>query len=114
MQAAKVTTDATDTPKFAICVNRRFGSDRPSCGTRGSEAIADAIEAGVRDRGIDVTIERIVCFGMCNDGPNMRLVPGGAFHKAVEMDQVDDILSTLEAECGQVDKSGDIPAMPGT
>ncbi len=107
-------TGKTETPKFAICVNRRFGSDRPSCGTRGSVKIADAIEAGVRDRKINVIVERIVCFGMCNVGPNMRLVPGGEFHKSVNLDQVDEILSSLEAECGLRSESNEIPAIPGT
>ncbi|MBT3558709.1 MAG: (2Fe-2S) ferredoxin domain-containing protein [Rhodospirillales bacterium] len=103
-----------DTPKFAICINRRFGSDRPSCGNRGSAAIADAIETGAQERGINVTIERIVCFGMCADGPNMRLVPGGAFHKNVNLDQVDEILATLESACGHKKKSDDIPGIPGS
>ncbi len=107
-------TESSDTPKFAICINRRFGSDRPSCGTRGSQNIADAIEAGVRERKINVMIERIVCFGMCNNGPNMRLIPGGAFHKDVSLDQVNELLSMLESECGQKDETDEIPAIPGT
>ena len=108
-------SDDTEQPKrFAICINRRFGSDRPACGSRGSEALADAIEDGVRSRNIDVTVERIVCFGMCNTGPNMRLIPGGAFHKNVDSDQVGEILDTLEDACGKRDVSTDIPAIPGT
>ena len=102
-----------NTPKFAICINRRFGSDRPSCGNRGSGVIADAIEAGVQERGINVIIERIVCFGMCANGPNMRLVPGGDFHKNVNLDQVDEILAVLETACGYKNKSDDLPGIPG-
>ena len=109
-----MSAEPEDTPKFVICINRRFGSDRPSCGNRGSEAIADAIEAGAEERNLNVIIERIVCFGMCANGPNMRLVPGGAFHKNVNLDQVDEILSVLEAACGPRDCSDDLPAMPGT
>ena len=100
--------------KFAICINRRFGSDRPACGSRGSEKLADAIEDGVRSRNIDVVVERIVCFGMCNTGPNMRLVPGGEFHKNVDTDQIDQILDMLEETCGKRDPVGDFVAFPGT
>ncbi len=91
-------TDAPHT--FAICVNRRLGADKPSCAARGSESIADAMEAGIRERGIQVGMERLVCFGMCMDGPNARLIPGGAFHKGIKKEDVQALLDELERICG--------------
>jgi len=91
----------TDAPhSFAICVNRRFGTDKPSCAARGSELIADILEAGVRERGIPVAIERLVCFGLCMDGPNGRLIPGGAFHKGLTKEDIPELLDELERVCG--------------
>jgi (2Fe-2S) ferredoxin len=95
--------------KFAICVNHRYGSDIPSCGDRGSVAIADAIEKGVRERRINVTIERIVCFGKCMIGPNMRLVPRGAFRHGVTIGDVPAILDELQAQCGTRPEEDELP-----
>ena len=61
--------------KILICVNRRFKADEPSCAARGSFAIAEAIERGVRERRIDIVAERLICFGQCNKGPTVKLVP---------------------------------------
>lgn len=109
-------TDAPHT--YAICVNRRFGTDKPSCAGRGSELIADALESGVKERGIDVKIERLVCFGMCMDGPNGRLIPGGAFQKGIKKEEVPGVLDELERVCGTVhgknsDETG-VVAAPGS
>ena len=43
-----------------ICINRRFKASEPSCATRGSLPIADAIESGIRERRIAIPVERIV------------------------------------------------------
>lgn len=106
-------TDTAHT--FAICVNRRLGADKPSCALRGSELIADALEAGVRERGMAVTIERIVCFGLCRDGPNGRLVPGGKFHKGIKQDDIPALLDEIEQECGSiVPENAKVMPPPGT
>ena len=84
---------------LAICVNRRL-SDKPSCGARGSVAIADAMEAGITERKLDVQVERIICFGMCTQGPSMRLVPNGDFFRQVKLEDVPKILDQLERDCG--------------
>lgn len=102
---------------FAICINRRLGGDKPSCAARGSEAIADALEAGIRERGISVKIERLVCFGLCAAGPNGRLIPGGAFHKGLKPDDVPSLLDELARVCGTGNgtepESGEIIPIPG-
>lgn len=113
-ETGETATKGAAPKRFVICVNRRFGSDRPACGSRGSGDLAEAIENGVALRGIDVTVERIVCFGMCRTGPNMRLVPGGDFHKNVGADQIDGILDMLWETCGLREESEDIPSIPGS
>lgn len=85
--------------KVLTCVNRRFHSGEPSCATRGSLAIAEAIEEGVRERRIDIVAERYVCFGQCTKGPTVKLVPGD-FILGTTLDMVDGILDQLEAACG--------------
>ena len=85
--------------KVLICVNRRFKSGEPSCAARGSLAIAEAIERGVRERNIDIAVERFICFGQCTKGPTVKLVPGD-FILGTTPDMVPAILDELEAACG--------------
>jgi NADH:ubiquinone oxidoreductase subunit E len=91
----------TKKPKsLIICVNRRLDPGRTSCAARGSEEIAKAIEDGVNERQINIEIERICCLGHCNDGPTMRMAPGGAFFHETGLDDVPQILDDLAARCG--------------
>ena len=85
-----------------ICVNRRFKTDEPSCAARGSIAIAEVIESGVRDRRIDIAVERFICFGQCTKGPTVKLAPGD-FILGTTPDMVAGILDDLEAACGVLD-----------
>lgn len=87
-----------------ICINRRFHGDQPSCAARGSEALADALEAGVRDRNIDVKVERIKCLGQCTKGPSVRFAPGGRFHLGTTDADIPVLLDELEAICGTRDE----------
>ena len=88
------------------CVNRRFRSDQPSCAARGSSAIADAIEAGIRVRRIALDFERIRCLGQCDRGPALRLAPGGRFFLGVTLEDVARLLDEMEAEFGTRAPSG--------
>lgn len=91
---------------LAVCINRRFNGDIPSCAERGSEDLADAIEKGIAQRRINARVERLTCFGCCPKGPNMRLVPGGGpFLHGVTADQVPAILDQLETQCGLREES---------
>jgi len=92
-----------------ICINRRFRGDQPSCAQRGSEALADAIEAGVTARRIAIRIERIKCLAQCTKGPTVRLAPGGRFILGMTLDDVPAILDELEAACGTHDDDGGPP-----
>ena len=70
----------TDKPTtLIVCVNRRFQSDKGSCAEKGSGALADILEQSIRERNIDITLERIKCLGVCGNGPSMGLATGGNF-----------------------------------
>ena len=92
-------SNSTTPLELLICVNKRMTA--VSCAGRGSEAVADAIEHGVMERGLAVEIIRIHCFGRCELGPNLRVI-GKEFHHHVDLEQVPDILDALsEAEHGR-------------
>lgn len=104
----KPTKESPDT--ILICVNRRFKGDQPSCAARGSMAIAEAIEAGVAERRIDIKVERIICFGHCTKGPNIRFAPGGRFNHETKLDDVPAMLDELQRTCGTL-KDDDGPPL---
>ncbi|MCB2101600.1 MAG: (2Fe-2S) ferredoxin domain-containing protein [Rhodobacterales bacterium] len=96
-------TDAAG-PTLLVCINRRPGAHRPSCGARGSERLADLLEDGLAARGVALPVERIRCLGRCDDGPTVRLSPGGDFFLGADtadlaalLDRVIDGWQRLEA-----------------
>lgn len=87
-----------------ICINRRYRGDETSCAARGSHAVADAIEAGVHARRIDIAVERSVCMGQCMTGPTVRLAPAGRFFLGTRLADVEALLDELERRCGRRDE----------
>ncbi len=105
MSADEAKAEASDAvPRVVlVCINRRFRGDQPSCAARGSEAVADAIEAGIADRKINVQLERSICMGQCTKGPTVRFAPGGRFNLGTHLEDVPAMLDELEALCGLAD-----------
>ena len=88
-------------PKYLmVCTNRRYGADGASCAARSSLDMAKAIEAGVLERRINITVERSVCMGQCTKGPTLRLAPGGRFILGKSLEDIESILNDLEGLCG--------------
>ena len=80
--------------ELLICVNHR--PSHISCAGAGSKLIADALERGISERGLDVQLLRIHCFGRCNNGPALRIVGRPFVHRATLSD-VPTLLNELEA-----------------
>ena len=72
-------------------------------------ALADALEAGIQERQIDVIVERTVCMSRCPKGPTLRLAPGGKFIFGKTIDDVAEILDELEDLCGVEQEEDPIP-----
>lgn len=77
---------------IVVCNHTRELSGEPSCGGSGGEALAAAIEAEIGRRGADVTLRRIACLGHCENGPALRLAPGGRFFHRVEEGDIAEIV----------------------
>lgn len=87
----------TRTTTLSICVNYRAGDRLPSCGARGSKELADALQAGIAERGLALALKRLHCMGKCHIGPTMRIWPGGPFVMGAAISDVPEILDRLEA-----------------
>jgi len=93
--AGKNVSTSDEPAVVVVCVNVRIGPRAVSCGGSDSEAIADALEAGIKSRDLNARVERIRCLGMCAKGPNVRFVPGGSWFNEVELNDADTILDHL-------------------
>lgn len=77
-----------------VCVNRRCGTDQPSCVSLGALDVLAALQAGAAGRGL--IVETCYCFGHCRDGPVVRIGPGGPFYKGVTVADVPGLLDAAE------------------
>jgi len=75
-----------------VCIKRRF-DHQPSCAARGSEALANQLEADIAACSAPVRVHRFACLGMCEEGPNMKVVGGDMFH-GVTAEQLPAILQS--------------------
>ena len=106
---AKSDADVIAPRTVLVCINRRFRGDQPSCAARGSEAVADAIDAGIEARNIKVKLERSICMGQCTKGPTVRFAPGGRFNLGTNLEDVPNMLDELEALCGIAEDDDGVP-----
>lgn len=81
--------------KVVVCINRRANTNQPSCGMRGGVKLADHLEAEITKRGLPIVLERFHCLGRCEDGPNLRLAPGGNFHSGASLGDADQLLQEI-------------------
>lgn len=66
------------------------------CKSRGSEQLMKELERQVAEKGLtDVEVRSYICFGACQDGPNIVLYPEKSWYAGVKMEDLNDILNHL-------------------
>lgn len=66
------------------------------CKNRGSEQLMKELEKQVAEKRLsDVEVRAYICFGACQDGPNIVLYPEKSWYAAVKMEDLNDILGHL-------------------
>lgn len=78
-----------------VCIKHRYAGN-PSCGGRGSDALACALERLIAERQAPVKVHRFPCLGLCELGPNMKVVAGEMFHHVSEAMLPDILQSALD------------------
>jgi hypothetical protein len=63
--------------RLLVCVNRRFGRDRPSCAARGSEKLLKALVPMLAALDPPIAAFPAPCQGRCSRGVTLRLLPSG-------------------------------------
>jgi (2Fe-2S) ferredoxin len=87
------------TPRLVICINRRMSDDQPSCAARGSESLAARLSDEIERRGLAAELRRVYCMGRCEQGPNVRIAPGGNIYRGVSEDDIERLLEDLAGAC---------------
>ena len=83
--------------RLIVCVNERLGSGQRSCvGSGNLDYIADMRQL-ISDAGLPVSIVERACLGRCEQGPVMRIAPGGDFFTDIDAASLPQILSALKA-----------------
>ena len=66
------------------------------CKTRGSEQIMKDLESRIAARGLaDVDVKPYMCFGACQEGPNVVVYPEKNWYAHVKTEDLDDIVGHL-------------------
>jgi len=81
-----------------VCINHRANPDVPSCGARGGEAIAQCIETEIATHNLTIGVERFLCLGLCELGPNIKLAPAGEFYHKVNLDTLPQLIQKIASE----------------
>jgi len=65
------------------------------CASRGSQALLSEIQDRLAAAGSDVQVKSYLCFGACQDGPNMVLYPQGTWYMGVQQSDVEEIVAHI-------------------
>ena len=66
------------------------------CKTRGSEQLMAELEKKVAAKGLsDVEVKPYMCFGACQEGPNVVLYPEKSWYAGVKTQDLDEIIDHL-------------------
>ena len=84
------------TKKLLVCTNFRANPNQPSCAARGSKEIVVALARQLQQKNVSIEIEEIQCMGYCKIGPNLRLIPNGAYFHEVSARKFAEIIKATK------------------
>ncbi len=83
--------------QLTVCINDRANPNQPSCtGRGGGEVLAKRFEQEIAASGWSIEVKRFKCLGRCDEGPVLKLSPGGPFIYQVHPDDLDETLKQIE------------------
>lgn len=78
-----------------VCVKQR-NDTQPSCAARSSAVLAALLEQQIAADKLPLRVQRFSCLGLCDSGPNMKVVGGDLFYGVSADDLPSIIASALE------------------
>jgi (2Fe-2S) ferredoxin len=89
--------------RLVVCVNERLGTGQKSCVGSGNLDYISSIRQLIEDHGLNVPIVERECLGKCEQGPIMRIAPGGKFFTDIDQNTLTAIVEELKAMLTQTD-----------
>lgn len=83
--------------RLVVCINERLGTGQRSCVGSGNLDFIRKIREMIQKQGMDVPIIERECLGKCEQGPVMRIAPGGRFFTEIDEDTLLRIVDELGA-----------------
>jgi NADH:ubiquinone oxidoreductase subunit E len=72
-----------------------FVCQNVDCKLRGSEKVLNELAEKVAARAIDVEVKPYLCFGACEEGPNVVIHPQKVWYAGVKLEDLPEILDSL-------------------
>ena len=84
--------------RLTVCINDRGqNAITVSCGPRGGSDLERTLSEEIDRRGLKIEVQTIRCLGLCDKGPNVRLVPGNNWFHEVGSGDVSELIDlTME------------------
>ncbi len=82
--------------RLIVCVNERLGTGQRSCVGSGNLDYIESMRALIATRGLEVSIVERECLSKCEQGPVMRIAPGGKFFTEIDESTLTTIIDELE------------------
>ena len=70
--------------RLIVCINERLGTGQRSCVGSGNINYIQEIRELLQLEGLNVPIVERECLGKCEQGPVMRIAPGGKFFTEID------------------------------
>jgi (2Fe-2S) ferredoxin len=65
------------------------------CAARGSKELLEQFKGKLDEAGSPIEVKSYLCFGACQDGPNIVLYPEGTWYMGVQQTDVDEIVQHM-------------------
>ena len=70
--------------RLIVCINQRLGTGQRSCVDSGNLGYISRIRQLIDEAGLDIPIIERECLNKCEEGPVMRIAPGGRFFTEID------------------------------
>ena len=83
--------------RLIVCINQRLGIGQRSCVGSGNLDYIRQIKGLIADAGLEIPVVERECLGKCEQGPIMRIAPGGRFFTEIDESTLPIIMDELKS-----------------
>jgi (2Fe-2S) ferredoxin len=80
-----------------VCNNERLGADQRSCVGSGNLGYIKSIKNMLKSEGLDIPVIERECLSRCEEGPVMRIAPGGRVFTEINQASLVEIIDELKS-----------------